>query len=289
MLSKRVIAGLILKDGLVVQSRGFSSYLPIGSPEIAVEFLNLWGADEIVVLEIGKDRANRGPDFSLIERLSRKGQVPLTVGGGIESLDTMHRLIQGGADKFVLNRAALRMPELITEAAAIFGNQCVVVSIDVRKNDSGAYEAYIDSGATPTGREAVELARDCAALGAGEILIRSIERDGSQLGFDIELVRAVADAVPVPVIAAGGCGHPKHIVEAFEHGGAAAVCVGNMFHYTEHSVITAKASVGTFVPVRRDTHATYENARFDERARLCKQDDTALNMMRFEYHPKEII
>lgn len=274
MLAKRIIGSLILQDGVVVQSIGMSRYLPVGSPEVAVEFLDQWGADEIVVLEIGERRARQEPDFALVEALSKKCSVPLSIGGGINSLDTMRRLIQGGADKLVINRAALERPEIISEAAAVFGNQCIIVSIDVQK------------GGEP---QAVAQAVAAATLGAGEILLRSAERDGAKSGYDVALVRAVANAVSVPVIAAGGCGAPQHIAEVFE-AGAEAAAVGNYFHFTEQSVNTTKAALrAQGVPVRLDTYADYQGFAFDKSGRPAKRDDAYLEKLRFEYHPPEII
>lgn len=289
MLSKRIIANLILKDGTVVQSIGFSRYLPVGSPEIAVDFLNQWGADEISVVEIGERRKNKTPDLALVAALSKKSFVPLAVGGGVDSTDSMRALIHGGADKIIINRAAVETPKLISEGAAIFGNQCIVVSIDAKKNAAGAYEVFLDSGATPTGLSPAALAAECERLGAGEILIRSIERDGSKKGFDIELVHLISEAVSVPVIAAGGCGHPQHMLDVFGSGGADAVSVGNFFHFTEHSVTAAKAYLKPHLPIRHDTYATYENFSFDALGRVTKQPDAYLEKLRFEYHPKETI
>ncbi len=289
MISKRIIASIIVKDGLHVQSRGFSQYLPVGSPDIAVEFLNAWGADEILMLDIGDNRVNRTPDFSLISRVSQKGFVPLTVGGGIDTIESMRRVIHEGADKFAINRAAVENPTIITEAARIFGEQCVVVSIDARKKDDGSYEVFIDNGRIATGTDPVQLARESEKAGAGEILIRAIERDGQKSGFDTHLVRMIADAVRIPVVAAGGCGHPQHMLDALVDGKADAVAVGNFFQFTEHSVTTAKAYLAPHISVRLDSYATYERAAFDEDGRLKKTSDAALEKLRFEYHPKETI
>lgn len=272
MITKRIIASLIIKDDTIVQSIGFARYLPVGSPEVAVEFLNAWGADEIVVLDISA-RERGGPNVALVRRLADKSFVPLSYGGGIDTVAQMRELIQEGADKVVINTAAQRNPALITEAAAVFGNQCVVVSIDV-------HEGAVD--------EAVDRAKLAAGYGAGEILLRTIERDGSKRGYDLELVRAVAGAVDLPVIAAGGCGVPQHAAEVLGVG-ADAAAVGNMLHFTEHSVATLKAQIKDRVLVRQDTHATYEQASFDAEGRQRKQDDATLERLRFEYHPKETI
>lgn len=284
MLSKRIIASLTIRDGRVVQSIGFSRFLPVGSPEVAVEFLNAWGADEILVLDISPDRRERGPDFGLIGRLSAKSTVPLTVGGGIGSVAMMRTLIQSGADKVAINTAALENPNIIAEAAAVFGNQCIVVSIDAKEKPDGGYGVHTRPGTDP-----VAFAAECAANGAGEILIRSVDRDGSKKGYDTTLVRMVADAVGVPVVAAGGCGHPEHAARAFEEGHADACAVGNMLHFTEESVNTMKAYLRKRVPVRIDTYASYEHAAFDEAGRVAKYPDPYLEKLRFEYIPEETI
>lgn len=272
MLSKRIVGSLIVKDGIVVQSLGFSRYLPVGSAEVAVEFLNQWGVDEIVVLDITASAASE-PNYALVERLAKKVRVPLAYGGGVRSLDAMRRLIAGGADKLVLNTAARENPSLIQEGAAVFGEQCIVVSIDVH-----------EGGAT----EAIERALAAQKMGAGEILLRTIERDGSKQGFDVATLEAVANAVQVPVIAAGGYGSAAHAAEAIV-AGAAAVAISNMLHFTEHSVVTIKQELKQMgVPVRLDTYSTYDGFAF-ERGCAQKRDDEYLSKLRFEYHPPEII
>lgn len=268
-MTKRIIGSLILKSGTVVQSIGFSRYLPVGSPEVAVEFLNQWGVDEIVVLEI-----ESGPDLALLRRLAAKSMVPLMMGGGVDSVETMRAMVAGGADKVCINRAALKNPGLIAEAAAVLGSQCIVVSIDVVPGQED---------------EAQARAKACAERGAGEILLRAVERDGSKRGYDVALVSKVAAAVRIPVIAAGGCGGAQHIAEAFA-AGADAAAVGNMLHYTEHSITTLKAQLKAMgVPVRLDTYATYAQTQFDAEGRLRKQDDAELEKLRFEYHAPETI
>ena len=273
MLSKRIIGSLIVKDSIVVQSIGFSRYLPVGSPEVAVEFLNSWGVDEIVVLDITASQKGE-PDYALVERLAGKVRVPLAVGGGIRSLEAMRRLIAGGADKLVINTAARETPELIREGAAVFGEQCIVVSIDVHEGEA---------------QEAVRRALSAQDMGAGEILLRTIERDGSKRGFDTAAIEAVAQGVRVPVIAAGGCGSAAHAADAVTRG-ADAVAIGNMLHFSEHSVVTVKQQLKQAgLLVRLDTYATYEGFAFDEAGRVQKRDDGYLSKLRFEYHPPEII
>lgn len=274
MLSKRIIGSLIVKDGIVVQSLGFRRYLPVGSPEVAVEFLNQWGVDEIVVLDITASKMGE-PDYSLVERLAKKTRVPLAYGGGIRRLEAMRRLVAGGADKLVINTAVYENLGIVSEAAAVFGQQCIVVSIDVHEGTNGVTEA-------------ITRAKSAEENGAGEILVRCIERDGSKRGFDPLLVEAVASAVQVPVIAAGGCGSATHAADAVAKG-AAAVAIGNMLHFTEHSIVTIKQELKQAgVPVRLDTYATYDGFAFED-GRAQKRDDEYLQKLRFEYHPPEII
>lgn len=274
MLSKRIIGSLIVKDGIVVQSLDFKRYLPVGSPEVAVEFLNQWGVDEIIVLDITASKAGE-PDYALVERLAKKTRVPLGYGGGIRTLEAMRRLVAGGADKLVINTAARENSDIVSEAAAVFGQQCIIVSIDVHEGESGVAEA-------------VERALVAQKNGAGEILVRCIERDGSKRGFDPLLVEAIASTVQLPVIAAGGCGSAMHAADALAKG-AAAVAIGNILHFTEQSVITIKQQLKQAgVPVRLDTYATYDGFAFDN-GRPQKPEDEYLSKLRFEYHPPEII
>ena len=170
MLKKRIVASLTVKNGMVVQSIGFNKYLPIGRVDISVEFLNKWGIDEIVLLDIDATNQNRNPNFNMVTEASKKSFVPLTVGGGIKNLEDIRRLIHFGADKISINKVALTSPKIIKEASEVFGNQCIVVSIDVRKNKN-RYEVYSDNGKNPTGLNPVKWAKEAEKLGAGEILL----------------------------------------------------------------------------------------------------------------------
>lgn len=290
MEKRRLIGCLVVKDGLVVQSINFQKYFPVGRPEIAIEFLNGWGIDEIVLLDIDATAQGRPPDFAMVERVAQKCFVPLTVGGGIHSLEDMRRLIRFGADKIAINTAAIETPNLIREASAILGNQCIVISMDVRKNKKGKYEVYRDSGQTPTALHPVDFAQRVEKLNAGEIFLTSIERDGSKKGYDLELIRMVSEAVSIPVIACGGVGHPKHFVEGFKEGQAMAIAAANYFHFTEHSVTVTKAFLKEHgIEVRLDSYATYEDFDFDETGRIAKRNEKYLEKLRFEYQPKEVI
>lgn len=268
MLKKRLVACLLLREGLIVQSFGFNRYLPLGKPKFAVEFLVKWDVDEIVLLDMSASGRGRRPDTGLLEMLSDYCYVPLTVGGGIKSVDDVRQVIRAGADKVCVNTHALSTPELITAIADNFGSQCAVVSMDCRRNAAGGYEVFAEGGRVATGLSPMEWAKRSEELGAGEIFLNSIDRDGSRQGYDVELIRSVADAVGIPVICCGGVGHMEDFAEGFE-AGASAVAAANIFQHMEHSTILAKAHlVASGVDVRLDSQAKYEAREFDENGRL---------------------
>ncbi len=291
MLKKRLIASLIVRQGIVVQSVGFETYLPVGKPDIAVEYLSRWGIDEIVLLDMDATAEGRGPRFGMVASVSKKCFVPLTVGGGVHTMADIKRLIREGADKVSLHTAAFKTPDLIQEAANVFGNQCIVVSVDVRKHADGRYEVFINSGKTPTGLSPVDMAKKAERYGAGEILLNSIDRDGSKAGYDVELIRQVSAAVTIPVIALGGAGHPSHFLEGLTKANATAVAAGNYFHYTEHSPIVTKQYVNQLRPhdVRLDTFATYDGFNTDPQGRVARATDDYFHKMRFEFQPDEVV
>lgn len=273
MLRDRLIATVVVRDGWVVQSFNFSSYLPVGHPEVAVEFLAQWDVDEIVLLDISATPDGRGPDFDLVSRVAKRCFVPLTVGGGVRHLDDVHDLTHAGADKVSLNTAALADPGLLERGAALYGRQCMVASIDVRGEGPSA-EAYGGCGTAPSGKEAVAWAREAEAAGAGEVLLTSIDRSGTKRGYDLALLRAVAEAVRIPVIASGGAGRPQHFVAGVRDGGASAVAAGNYFHFTEHSVIAAKAYLASAgIDVRLESAAFYTGCPIDTEGRIGKRGD----------------
>src|SRR3989344_5985578 len=244
MLKKRITASLIVKGGRVVQSIGFDRYLPIGSVKICVEFLNAWGIDEIIILDIDATAEARKPDIDFITNISHDIFVPLAVGGCITGIDDIRHLIQHGADKVSINKAAFENPNIIKEAAQVFGAQCIVVSIDAKQKSDGSHEVFLDSGKTATGVDVIEFAKKVEKLGAGEILLNSIDRDGSKKGYDLQLVEKVASVVSLPVIALGGAGQPEHFFQVLQ-AGASAAAAGNFFHFTEHSPITLKSYLRT--------------------------------------------
>ncbi len=252
MLKIRLIPVVLMRNGMVVQSKGFSRYQALGNASTIVGRLSNWSADELIYLDISREAKydlrredlnypNRAEFEEIMVDIAKNCFMPLTVGGGIRTLDQVRQRLKAGADKVSVNSQAFRDPGFISAAAREFGSQCVVVSIDVRGVEgSGGWEVFIDGGKTATKKTAVEWAREVESAGAGEILLNSIDRDGMRRGYDIELIRAVTDAVRIPVIALGGVGEWTHFQEAIESGGARAVAAANIFQYTENSVHLAK-------------------------------------------------
>ena len=288
MLKRRIVGVLVVRGGIVVQSIGFSRYLPVGVPEIAVEYLNRWGIDEIVILDIDATPRKAAPALDVLKRCSALSLAPMTYGGGIASLHAIESVIQAGFEKVAVNTALVDHPEVITEGARSFGCQSIVASIDAKKTEAG-YEAFVACGKRATGQAPEALAKHAQDLGAGEILLTSIDRNGSKLGYDAELISRVRAAVTIPVIVCGGVDHPRHFREAIDLG-VSAVAAGNFFHYTEHSVIVAKRHlVSGQAPVRLDTYTTYEGFAHGARGRATKRDDDYLEALRFMYVPEEVI
>lgn len=289
MLKHRIIAVVVICDGIAVQSIGFRRYLPLGRPEVAVEFLDRWGVDEIVLTDISASRTGCGPNYEMVRRVARNCHVPLTVAGGISSTDHIHRLVASGADKVAVNHAARATPELITEAAHLFGNQCIVASIDAAPNRDGVHQVYDHTAAKLTSETPRELAQRMQAAGAGEILLNSVERDGSYRGFDVSLIRTVVDAVAVPVIAVGGAGSPSHFNEAFSETCVSALGASNIFHFWEHSVAIVKSTINPAIPIRRETTFSYIDAIADEDGRLRKKPDETLQQLLYVQIQQEVI
>jgi imidazole glycerol-phosphate synthase subunit HisF len=223
----------------MVKGRQFGDFRDVGHPVSTAKVYDAQGADELLFLDITASRDERGILFDVIRRTASACFMPLTVGGGIRTVDDIRQLLLAGADKVAVNTEAVRRPEFVREAAARFGSQCVTVSIDVR--GSGPGEVYTHSGTERSGREPVEWAREAAALGAGEIIIQSIDREGTRAGYDLALTRAVADAVRVPVVASGGVGRLEDLVDGITKGCASAVSAASIFHFTDQSVIKARA------------------------------------------------
>lgn len=241
-VKRRLIATLLVESGRVVQTKKFRPTNMVGNPFTAVDFFNGWTVDEIAILEISKNEDYLELFFELIDELSRRCFVPLTVGGKIRNLDHVKRLTRAGADKVVLNTGAVETPELITETARNFGSQCVVLSLDAAPNPSLAsgYEVMVGNGKVATGLDALDWAKQAVDFGAGELLVNSTEHDGDRRGYDLHLVRMMSDNLTVPIIAMGGVGKWAHMAAGITEGHADAVAAGNIFHYTEHSTKKAK-------------------------------------------------
>jgi imidazole glycerol-phosphate synthase subunit HisF len=240
MLKKRLIPSLLVRDGRIVQSVQFRHTNVIGNVITAVDFFNGWAVDEILILDVSREHTGREEFLDIVDELSERCFVPLCVGGWITSPGDIETLLEHGADKITVNTHAFRNPGFITEAAKVFGSQCIVVSIDVKRAADGAAMVWIDRGRESTGVAAVDWAKRAVDAGAGEILLTSIDHDGMRKGYDLPLMKSVADAVSVPVIAFGGVGHWSHMVAGVTEGGADAVSAGNIFHFTEHSTKKAK-------------------------------------------------
>jgi len=242
----RVIPCLDVTAGRVVKGTNFVDLRDAGDPvELAARY-DAEGADELVFLDITASSDARDTTVDMVYRVAEQVYIPFTVGGGVRTLDDARRLLRAGADKVSVNTAAVQRPELISEIAAVFGAQCVVCAIDAKRvgaTDPARYEVYLHGGRTPTGIDAVEWAARATELGAGEILLTSMDRDGTKIGFDLDLTRAVSEAVAVPVIASGGVGTLAHLVDGIVAGGADAVLAASIFHFREATIADAKAAL----------------------------------------------
>jgi cyclase len=250
MLSRRLVVCLDVAGGKVVKGVQFESLKYMGDPaELAARY-ELQGADEVVFLNIAADVDERAMMIATVRRAADRLFIPLTVGGGISSASDVGAMLRAGADKVSINSAAVRRPEVLTQSAEIFGAQCVVASIDARREGSG-WRVYTNGGRVATDRDAVEWAVECSEKGAGEILLTSIDRDGTRSGYDIELTRAVSDAVSVPVVASGGGGESIHVVEVFSAGGADAALMAGALHDGTTTVSEIKQAMNAAdIPVR---------------------------------------
>ena len=242
----RVIPCLDVTDGRVVKGTNFVDLRDAGDPvELAARY-DLEGADELVFLDITASSDNRDTTVEMVRRVADEVYIPFTVGGGIRTLEDARRMLRAGADKVSVNTAAVERPELISEIAAEFGAQCVVCAIDAKRrpgDSANSWEVYLHGGRTPTGIDAIEWAQEAVRRGAGEILLTSMDRDGTREGFDLDLTQAIVDAVTVPVIASGGVGSIEHLVEGVAVGRADAVLAASIFHFREHTVADAKAEM----------------------------------------------
>ncbi len=256
-LKIRIIPCLDVKDGRVVKGVNFVDLIDAGDPVEAAAAYDAAGADELCFLDITASHENRDTIFDIVERTAERCFMPLTVGGGVRSVEDIRKLLEAGADKVSINTAAVFNRQFVREASEKFGAQCIVVAIDAKKvsgpGDADRWEIFTHGGRKPTGLDAVAYAKEVVDLGAGEILLTSMDRDGTKAGFDIALTRAIADAVPVPVIASGGVGTLEHLVDGVKNGHASAVLAASIFHFGTYTIGEAKAHLASAgIAVRRD-------------------------------------
>ncbi len=232
MLARRIIPCLDVKDGRVVKGVHFQNLRDVGDPVENARLYDAEGADELVFLDISATPEGRAATVDVVRRVAEQVFMPLTVGGGVRTVEDIRALLLAGADKVSINTAAVRCPEILTRAAARFGSQCIVIAIDARRVslDPPRWEVYVNSGRVPTGLDAVEWAIEAVSRGAGEVLLTSMDADGTRAGYDVALTRAVAEAVPVPVIASGGAGAPEHVARVLIEGRADAALLASLFH-----------------------------------------------------------
>ncbi|MDA8097881.1 MAG: imidazole glycerol phosphate synthase subunit HisF [Desulforudis sp.] len=240
MLAKRIIPCLDVNKGRVVKGVNFVNLRDAGDPVELAAMYDREGADEVVFLDITASHEQRDIVVDMVRRTAEKVFIPFCVGGGIRSVDDIRTILSAGADKIGMNTAAVKNPNLIAESAEKFGSQCIVVAIDAKQVGPGRWEVYVHGGRTPTGVDCLEWARRVEELGAGEILLTSMDRDGTKDGYDLPLTRAVSDAVRIPVIASGGVGTMEHIAEGLTEGGASAALAASIFHFGEYSVREVK-------------------------------------------------
>jgi cyclase len=253
VLKVRVIPTLLWKDFGLVKGVGFDSWRRVGPVLPAIKVYNSRDVDELILSDITASREGEEPDSDSVADLSEECAVPLTVGGGISRIEQIVALLRAGADKISINSAAYSDPMLIDAAGRRFGAQCIVASIDARRLDDGRYRCFSHAGSHDTGKEPVAWARELVDRGAGEILLTSIDRDGTMKGYDLDLVSRVSQAVPVPVIASGGAGSYQHLIEAVQQAGASAVACASIFHFTEQTPAGAKVAMERAgIPVRRN-------------------------------------
>ena len=251
MLKTRIIPCLDVKDGRVVKGVNFVGLRDAGDPVEAAKAYDAAGADELCFLDINATHENRGTMFDVVARTAEQCFMPLTVGGGVRTPEDVHQLLLAGADKVSFNSAAVADPDVVARASEKFGNQCIVVAIDAKSTGPAKWEIFTHGGRRPTGIDAVEFARLAEAKGAGEILLTSMDRDGTKAGFNLPLTCAIADAVSIPVIASGGVGTLDHLVEGVTQGHASAVLAASIFHFGEFTIGEAKAHMAAAgIPVR---------------------------------------
>jgi imidazole glycerol-phosphate synthase subunit HisF len=240
MLKARVIPTILWKDIGIVKGVGFNSWRRVGSLLPAIKVYNTRQVDELIIVDITATEQDREPDYEVIDEIADECFVPLTVGGGVKTVDHIKKLLRAGADKVAINSGCYSQPEIISEGADLFGSQCIVVSIDVVKHSDGRYECFKNSGKISTGKDPVAWAKEMELRGAGELLITSILNDGAMIGYDIDLIKAISETVTIPVIASGGAKDYEDMYQVLTMGHASAVAAASIFHFTEKTPLEAK-------------------------------------------------
>ena len=240
MLAKRIIPCLDIDQGRVVKGVNFVNLVDAGDPLENAKYYDQEGADEIIFLDITASSDRREMIFDIAKQVGDNIYTPFTVGGGIRTVEDMRRLVKAGADKISVNSAAVKNPEIVRDGARVFGSQCVVVAIDAKRNNNGSFDVYVKGGRENTGKDAIRWAQQVEELGAGEIMLTSMDRDGTRQGYDLELTRRISEAVHIPVIASGGVGEMRHLLEGFSEGKASAVLAASVFHFREVSIGQAR-------------------------------------------------
>jgi cyclase len=250
MLKTRIIPCLDIDKGRVVKGINFENLIDAGDPVKQAEFYSHEGADELCLLDITASSDNRDTIYEMVERVAQVCFIPFTVGGGVRKVEDIRKLLNSGADKVCINSAAVKNPQIVEQASKKFGSQCIVVAVDVKKNDDNIYEVYVNGGRTPTGLDAVKWIGRMQELGAGEILLTSMDKDGTKSGYDLQLLKTISSSLDIPIIASGGVGTLEHLAQGIENG-ASAVLAASIFHFKTHSVKEAKKFLQSKnIPVR---------------------------------------
>ena len=286
MLTRRVIPVVLIKNEVVVQSRNFKEYFPVGRPEIAVKYLNDWGADEILLLDIGASKSGNSPNFSLIESCANSSNVPLTVGGGISSLEDAQRIFDSGADKLSLNSSANN--KLFLEISVIFGAQAIVLAVDTKfvNGENLLYDYKSNSVKELPILDYIKLFNHDLF---GEILIQSADRDGLKTGYELNFLHKAANEIKKPIIALGGYGSPVDLNSLFKNSGISAGAIGNSVHHFEHSLIVIKSNLDNDLGIRFETQANYSDLSLDIYARVKKRSESFLNELLYQRITQEDI
>ena len=288
MIKKRIIGILIVRNNLLVQSIGFNKFLPIGQPSIAIEFLNNWGIDEIIIIDVSARIEGRCVNKADIYEYSKFCQVPLTVGGGISSISDVEQVIQSGADKIVMNSGGDFSESLMDDISRRFGNQCIVIAIDIIKIKNKYYiYNYMKKCATEI--DPISLSQKAELFGAGELFVQFVNRDGMKIGYDCDYIDNLSNAINIPIIACSGASCKSDFLNLLRTN-ASAAAAGNYFNFSEHSVILLKRYLKQAgINVRLDTYADYESTLFDSSGKIKKNSDADLEKLRFDYVPEEVV